>query len=115
MIDRENGSHIGEIGYTVTDVISDGKFVHLGYFTYKTFWNKGYVTEALTEVIRFAFEDDNVYKISAGCSTENVGSARVMQKCGLIKEVGCKEIGNHDTELTASVEYNLLKSEWEQK
>lgn len=43
--------HIGEIGYTVTEVTPVGKLVDLGYFTYQKCWRNGYVTEALKEVI----------------------------------------------------------------
>lgn len=115
MIEKQTGRHIGEIGYTVTDFTSKGKFVHLGYFTHKNFWNKGYVTEALTEIMRFAFEDDNVYKISTGCLAENAGSERVMQKCGFIKEAEYRASENHNGELKTRVKYNLLKSEWEKR
>src|SRR5215471_6979159 len=45
---------IGEIGYTVTKNTPYGKLVHLGYFIKENYWNKGYVTEALKRVIKFA-------------------------------------------------------------
>lgn len=115
MVDKQTGRHIGEIGYTVNDVTSNGKFVHLGYFTHKSFWNKGYVSEALNEIIRFAFEDDNVCTISTGCLAENIGSEKVMQKCGFIKVAGHSELENHEGEFKLRVKYSLLKSKWKKK
>jgi hypothetical protein len=70
------------------------------------------MTEALNEVIRFAFEDDGVYRISTGCITENRASERVMQKCGLIKEAEYKSYVWHDERIKDRVEYRLLKDEW---
>lgn len=104
--------HIGEIGYTVTSNTPLGKLVDLGYFTYQRHWNKGYVSEAVREVIRFAFQEDGVIRISAGCIKGNRGSERVMQKCGMLKEADFKKHSWHDNELKDRVVYRLLKTEW---
>ena len=104
--------HIGEIGYTVTEATPIGKLVNLGYFIYPRYWNNGYVTEAVKEILRFAFEENEVYRIATGCLKENIGSERVMQKCGLIKEAEYKELIWHDGRLKDRVEYRLLREEW---
>ncbi len=103
---------VGEIGYTVTQITPVGKLVSLGYFTYPRFWNCGYVTEAVKEMIRFAFEENDVYRVSAGCIKDNAGSERVMQKCGMIKEADYREYTWHDGKLKDRVEYRILKNEW---
>ena len=109
---RFTNEHIGEIGYTVTDFAPIGKLVGVGYFIRDSHWGHGYTTEALQEIIRFAFREDNVYRISCGCLKENVASERVMQKCGLVKEADFKEYQWHDGKLKDRVEYRLLRSEW---
>jgi RimJ/RimL family protein N-acetyltransferase len=109
---KVTNEHIGEIGYTVTDFTPVGKLVHLGYFTYQRHWNKGYVTEAVKEVIRFAFEDNDVFRISTGCIKDNLGSERVMQKCGMTKEAEFKMNEWHDGKMKDRVLYRLLKNEW---
>ena len=70
------------------------------------------MTEAVKEVIRFAFEEDGVYKISTGCLTENHASHGVMKKCGFIKEAEFKSFVWHDNCLKDWVEYRLMKDEW---
>ncbi len=112
IIEKNTKEHIGDIGYTVTDFTPIGKFVHLGYFIHEEFWAKGYVSEAVKELIRFAFEENDVYRISTGCLSENIGSEKVMQKCGFIKEAEHKNIQWHDGKAKTRVEYRLLKSEW---
>jgi len=110
--DRLTNEHIGEIGYTVTKRTPLGKCVGMGYFIRNCFWGRGYTSEALREVMKFAFQEDNVYRISTGCLKENAASERVMQKCGLIKEAEFKEYQWHEGKLKDRVEYRLLRSEW---
>lgn len=110
---KETKEHIGEIGYTVLDFTPVGKIVHLGYFTYQKHWNKGYVTEAVNEILRFAFEENEVIRVQTGCVKENIGSERVMQKCGMIKEAEHKCSEWHDGKLKDRLEYRMIKSEWE--
>lgn len=105
-------AYIGEIGYTVTGFTPLGKLVDLGYFIFPKFWNKGYVTEAVKEVIQFAFVDNNVFRISAGCIKDNKGSERVMQKCGMIKEAEFKMKVWYKGKMRDRVSYRLLKNEW---
>ena len=108
----ETGAFIGTVGYTVIDTTPLGKIAGVGYFILPEYHGNGYVTEALREVIRFAFEDDGVYRINTGCLTENRASERVMQKCGMIKEAEFKAYTWHDDRMKDRVEYRLLKDEW---
>ncbi len=112
---KDTHEHVGDVGYTVTDTTPAGKLVHLGYFTYPKFWNRGYVTEAVREVLQFAFIQNGVYRITTGCLAENVGSERVMQKCGFIKEAEHLDCEWHDGRMKTRVEYRMLRSEFTPK
>ena len=81
--------------------------------TYPEFWGKGYITEAFQRVLAYAFSDNNVYRVSTGCLADNIGSERVMQKCGLIKEAEHIDYEWHDGKMKTRLEYRLLKREWE--
>ena len=109
---RETGTFIGSIGYAVTRRTPLGKFAGVGYFILPEYRGQGYVTEAMHEVMRFAFEDDSVFRLETGCLAENIASERVMQKCGLIKEAERKQSVWHDGRMKDRVEYRLLKDEW---
>lgn len=104
--------HVGEIGYTVTDFIPLGKQVELGYFTYERFWGKGYVTEAVKRVMEFAFRENDVFRISTGCIQDNIGSERVMQKCGMTKEAHYIQQQWHHDRMKDRVVYRMLRDEW---
>lgn len=109
---KDSHEQLGSIGYTVRDDTPVGKIVDAGYFIYPKFWGKGYTTEAFKRVIEFAFSDNDVYRIFTGCLAENVGSERVMQKCGLIKEAEHIDYEWHDGKMKTRLEYRLLKKEW---
>lgn len=111
--EKESGAFVGTAGYTVTDVCPVGKTAHIGYFILPEYHGQGIMTEALREIIRFALEEDGVYRLETGCITENRASERVMQKCGFIKEAERKAYVWHDGQLKDRVEYHLLLDEWE--
>lgn len=112
IICRESLEQIGSVGYTVVDDTPAGKLVGAGYFIYPQFWNKGYVTEAFGRVLAFAFLENGVYRVTTGCLSENRGSERVMQKCGMIKEAEHVDWEWHDGRMKTRVEYRLLRDEW---
>lgn len=109
---KDSHEQVGSVGYTVVDDTPVGKIVGAGYFIYPKFWGKGYTTEAFRRVLEFAFTDNNVYRVSTGCLAENIGSERVMQKCGLIKEAEHIDYEWHDGKMKTRLEYRLLRSEW---
>ena len=113
--EKESTVFIGSVGYTVTDTTPVGKIVGAGYFILPEHHGKGYMTEAFREVIRFAFERNDVYRINTGCFTDNRASERLMQKCGLKKEADRKACVWHDGRMKDRVEYRLLKDEWTSK
>ena len=54
-----------------------------GYALNRQFWGQGYMPEALQAAITYEFTVLGSRCIIAECETENVASARVMQKCGM--------------------------------
>ncbi|MES2133642.1 MAG: GNAT family N-acetyltransferase [Bacteroidota bacterium] len=56
------------------------------------FWNKGYGTEALKKVIDFGFMDLKLHRIEAGCAVANIGSVKVMEKAGMLREAHTRQL-----------------------
>lgn len=110
---KDSHEQVGSVGYTVTENTPVGKLVHAGYFIYPKFWNHGYVTEALKKVLEFAFLENDVYRVTTGCLAENVGSEKVMKKCGMIKEAEHIDWEWHDGRMKTRVEYRLLRNEYQ--
>ena len=112
IFDKNTNNYIGEIGYKVIENTSFGKIVSLSYGIKEKYWNNGYTTEAVKRIIKFGFEENDVYRFMAGCLKENIGSEKVMINCNLIKEAEFKELVPYNGILKDSVEYRLLKHEW---
>jgi aspartyl-tRNA(Asn)/glutamyl-tRNA(Gln) amidotransferase subunit C len=75
---------IGSISATHVD--DDIESVELGYCIGKAFWNKGYTTEALTEVLRFFIGQVGAGRVSARHDVNNPNSGKVMAAAGMTYE-----------------------------
>lgn len=78
---QKNNRLIGSIG-----VINENGKLQFGYAITPTQWNKGYATEACQTVMRLLSKQKGVYRIQTFVDVENISSARVLIKCGLVEE-----------------------------
>lgn len=49
----------------------------------RSYWSQGYATEAVFEMIRFAFGRWGLNRMEGTCMLDNIASARVMEKLGM--------------------------------
>jgi ribosomal-protein-alanine N-acetyltransferase len=78
--DRATGEAIGDAGMLV---MPDTQEIELGYRLIKPLWGKGLATEAASAWLRYAFDELGLAEVIAFSHPDNIGSVRVMQKCGL--------------------------------
>jgi len=55
----------------------------LGYWIGVPFWGKGFATEAGRAMLRFAFDEQRLHRLTAQVFSRNAASARVLQKIGM--------------------------------
>jgi len=60
--------------------------LEIGYGLARQHWGKGFMTEALRKVIQFGFSQPDIFRIQSICDVENIASARVMEKAGMVYE-----------------------------
>ena len=58
------------------------KNAEIGYWLGKKYWGRGFMTEATKLTLRFAFEKLGLHRVYAHLFEENIGSKRVLEKCG---------------------------------
>ncbi len=58
----------------------------IGYVINKDYWGKGYVTEALETLISILFNYCGFYRLEINHCADNIGSGKVIEKAGFIKE-----------------------------
>lgn len=86
---RETGRLIGTIGFATAS--EPDRRVELGYALGRAHWGHGLMTEALATVIELCIDGMGVNRIQARCDVRNVGSRRVMEKCGMRLEGTLRE------------------------
>jgi [ribosomal protein S5]-alanine N-acetyltransferase len=57
-----------------------------GYIVNAQYWNRGYATEASGAIMRWLEAEPGIQRIWATCDVENLASARVLEKLGLVRE-----------------------------
>ncbi len=82
---KERGCLVGGIGLTQVKrgVAQIGT---LGYWVGEPFQGRGYITEAVKLISRFAFTQLNLHRVEAACLPENAASRRVLEKAGFVRE-----------------------------
>ena len=53
-----------------------------GYSISPLYWNQGFATEIVKSIINFG-KENGIKKFKTSCASENLASARVLQKCGM--------------------------------
>ena len=65
---------------------TDGHAADFGYLLNRRYWGNGFATEASRVVVDWLFSMPSIWRVWATCDTENLASARVLEKIGLERE-----------------------------
>ena len=88
---------------------------YVGYVLDKRWWGQGLVPEAVSELCRHAFEELDYVRVWSSCIANNVGSARVLQKCGFAEEGIQRKHFLKWGEWKDVRLFGLLREEWEEQ
>ncbi|HTL29311.1 MAG TPA: GNAT family N-acetyltransferase, partial [Tepidisphaeraceae bacterium] len=85
IFEKHSGTHIGNI--KIGPIIREHARADIGYVIgERGSWGKGYASEAIKRVAKYAMEDLGLVKIKAGCYENNIGSAKALAKAGFAHE-----------------------------
>jgi RimJ/RimL family protein N-acetyltransferase len=87
---QDTGELVGSIAAR-----KDENGVNLGYLLARSRWGRGFMTEAVTAVVSWAFSDPSVFRVWAVCDVENRASAWVLEKTGFLQEGVLKKWSLH--------------------
>ena len=104
------GVVVGSVKLTIEKPLS---IASLRYSIARPCWNLGLMTETVTAVVGWGFDEFGLQKVYSRMDVENVGSWRVMEKVGMTREGTLRSHGvnrgvRHDYHY-----YGILRSEWE--
>jgi len=107
-----DGKAVGSIGiFLKTDV--ERITAELGYFIGEMYWNRGIMTNAIKEMVSYAFVNfPHLKKIYATPFAFNIASQKVLQKAGFEREAILKQAAIKNGEVVDLHYYGLLKNQW---
>lgn len=98
--------------FTLRAKIDESQTAEFGFAFNRSYWNRGYATEAARTVVGTAFQRLRLHRVWAGCDTRNVGSYRVMEKLGMRREAHFVKDVWQKHEWRDSYRYAVLAEEW---
>lgn len=87
----------------------------LGYELDARQWNNGYATEAAGAMLKFAFEQLRLHRVSARVIANNQNSVRVLEKLGMRQEGRLREDEFFKAHYWDVLLYGILEEEWRWK
>jgi len=84
----------------------------IGYELLHDAWGKGYMHEALVALLKYGFSTLELNRIEADIHPDNIGSAKSLERLGFQKEGYLRERWIVGDQVSDSVLYGLLLSDW---
>jgi RimJ/RimL family protein N-acetyltransferase len=106
---REDDRVIGTC--TLFALKAEHKRAEIGYALGSSHWGKGYITEALGALLRFAFGTLGLHRIEADVDPRNAASIRCLERLGFRREGYLRERYHVNGEIQDSVLFGLLRPE----
>ena len=104
------GEPIGSI--SVVSKNDQAELVHIGYCIGRKWWHQGIMSEVLSAVIRFFFEEVGVNRIETRHDPNNPHSGGVMRKCGMRFEGSLRQSDWNNQGICDASWYAILRSEY---
>jgi RimJ/RimL family protein N-acetyltransferase len=107
----EDSKLIGEIGLDVVNWPGRDAFVGLG-IGETEYWNKGYGTDVMNVLLRFAFTEINLRRVSLGVFEYNPRAIRSYEKAGFRHEGRLRRLLNREGRRWDNLFMGILREEW---
>ncbi|MCR5667463.1 MAG: GNAT family N-acetyltransferase [Lachnospiraceae bacterium] len=104
---------LGPIGTISVNRFDDTiQMAHLGFCIGSAWWNNGITSEALSEIIRFLFDEMHANRIESWHDPQNIYSGKVMSKCGMEYEGTLKSGDYSNRGIVDACVYAIIASEY---
>jgi ribosomal-protein-alanine N-acetyltransferase len=108
---KETQQLIGNCG--VRKDSPDSHQASIGYELAPDHWGHGYATEAARAMVAYGFTTLGVHRIWAECVADNVGSAHVLEKVGMMLEGRLRDHHYYKDRWWDTLLFGMLESEWQ--
>ncbi|HCR71856.1 MAG TPA: GNAT family N-acetyltransferase [Anaerolineae bacterium] len=111
---KEENKFIGKALIEWIDWTNGNGFLRLGIGA-SEFRRLGLGSQALSMLLRFAFDELNLYRVTAVVPAYNEGAIKLFQKFGFMEEVRRRKAIHRDNEFWDLVSFGLLNAEWREQ
>lgn len=111
---REDDRFIGKALIEMVDWSNGNGYLQIG-IGEAEFRRMGYGSQALNMLLRYAFGELNLYRVTAVVPAYNQGAIRLFQKFGFVEEVRRRKALHRDGEFWDIIGFGLLNAEWREQ
>lgn len=105
---------IGYVGLEDVSWSNGDAFVGIGLGD-RNDWGKGFGTDAMRVILRYAFSELNLWRVSLNVFEYNPRAIRSYEKIGFTVEGHCRKFLNRDGRRWDLIYMGILKEEWEKR
>lgn len=109
----QKDSLLGSLGIELDDWMHGDAFVSIG-LGERDYWNQGYGTDAMQVLLRYAFCELNLHRVSLNAFEYNQRALRVYEKIGFAYEGCAKQQVQRDGRRWDMIFMGILGEEWQQ-
>ncbi|MTW86579.1 GNAT family N-acetyltransferase [Virgibacillus dakarensis] len=113
MVLKNTQEFIGTVGLNNLNI--KGKKAEIGFELHPSYWQKGYVTEAINEVLGYSFIDLELYRIGAVTFPDNTASNNLLKKIGFVFEGKLRGYLYQNKQSHDALICSMLNTEWKKK
>jgi RimJ/RimL family protein N-acetyltransferase len=99
-------------GISLKQIDCQDEATEIGYWLARSFWGQGMASEAVGLILQFCFEILNLHRVYAVAHSTNIGSTRVLEKNGFVREGIFREAGKIGGRRQDMYSYGLLRPEY---
>jgi ribosomal-protein-alanine N-acetyltransferase len=107
---RDSDSLIGLC--TMHEIDWRQRTAEIGFGIAKEYWQNGFMSESVSAIIQYAFDDLKLRRLTADIDPRNIASCKAIERLGFILEGVLRERNVEADEITSSAMYGLLSREW---
>jgi ribosomal-protein-alanine N-acetyltransferase len=104
---KATGKIIGSVG--IHNISMKNHKAEIGYVLARPYWGKGLMSEAVREVIRFAFDEMGMHRIEAKGDVDNERTFRVMERCDMTHEATFRDYELRRGKFVSVKMYGIVK------
>lgn len=107
---KETGDLVGTLGLNNLNTWS--KKAEIGFELHPLYWNKGITIEAVREVLRYSFEDLQLFRIGAVTYPQNEPSIQLLKRLSFTKEGLLRGYLYQNNQSHDALIFSVLRTEW---